>query len=62
MSTDNTAPDQLAYSIRDAVRVSSIGKTRLYSLIKSGRLRVTKVGKRTLVSASSLRQLVEPGD
>lgn len=59
--TDNIAiTEPLAYSIRDASRVSSIGKTRLYELINSGQLKFTKIGKRTLVVAASLRHLIAP--
>lgn len=32
-------------------------KTRLYALIAEGRLKVIKVGRRTLVNAASLREL-----
>ncbi|WP_120075869.1 helix-turn-helix domain-containing protein [Aurantiacibacter odishensis] len=49
----------LAYSITEACQVSSIGKTRLYDLINEGRLKVTRIGRRTLVNAESLRALVE---
>lgn len=52
-------PEPLAYSIADACRVSSIGRTRLYSLIKEGKLDARKVGKRTLIPAASLRALIE---
>lgn len=52
-------PEPLAYSIADACKVSSIGKTRLYSLIAEGRLEVRKIGKRTLIPAASLRALIE---
>lgn len=58
-STTNLEP--LAYSVADAIRVSSIGKTRLYALIKEGRLEARKVGKRTLIPAASLRALIEGG-
>lgn len=51
----------LAFSISEACRVSSLGRTRIYALIKEGRIRVTKVGGRTLVVADSLRALVEGG-
>lgn len=54
-------PEPLAYSVADAIRVSSIKKTRLYQLIKEGRLEVRKVGKRTLIPADSLRALIEQG-
>lgn len=55
----STEPIPLAYSIRDAIVVSSIKRTRLFELIKSGDLKVTKVGRRTLVLATSLRSLIE---
>ena len=51
--------EPLAYSVDDACRVSSLGKTKLYELINEGRLQVRKVGKRTLISAASLRALIE---
>lgn len=49
----------LAYSVADACKVSSIGKTRLYALIAEGRLEARKIGKRTLITAASLRALIE---
>ena len=49
----------LAYSVADACKVSSIGKTRLYALIAEGRLQARKVGKRTLIPAASLRALID---
>lgn len=52
-------PQPLAYSVAEAIRVSSIGKTRLYQLIAEGRLQARKVGKRTLIPAASLRALIE---
>ncbi|WP_252257615.1 helix-turn-helix domain-containing protein [Erythrobacter aurantius] len=57
----NTSPnlEPLAYSISDACRVSSIGRTRLYQLIGEGRLEARKIGKRTLIPAASLRALIE---
>ena len=53
-----TLIEPLAYSIADACRVSSIGKTRLYELIAEGRLESTAIGKRRLVRAESLRRLI----
>lgn len=49
----------LAYSIKDASRVSSLSRSRLYELIATGELQTSKVGKRTLVLARSLRMLIE---
>lgn len=58
MITSNPALEPLAYSIRDACLVSSLGRTRLYELIAEGRLEVRKIGNRTLVPAESLRALI----
>jgi excisionase family DNA binding protein len=58
MSALNTPLEPLAYSINEACRVSSLGRTRLYQLIGEGKLDVRKIGKRTLIPAASLRALV----
>jgi excisionase family DNA binding protein len=49
----------LAYSISDAVRVSSLGRTKLYQLIAAGQVDTLKIGRRTLVKAESLHKLLE---
>lgn len=49
----------LAYSIKDASRVTSLGRTRIYQLIAAGRLEAVKVGSRTLIPAHALRKLLE---
>lgn len=48
----------LAYSIKDAVQVSSIGRTTLYGLISSGEIETVKIGKRRLVKAASLARFI----
>ena len=58
MTATNPKIEPLAYSIADACRVTSIGRTRLYILIAEGRLEVRKIGRRTLIPAASLRALV----
>ncbi|WP_428629860.1 helix-turn-helix domain-containing protein [Sphingopyxis sp.] len=58
MNTLHDALEPLAYSINEASRVSSLGRTRLYQLIGEGRLEVRKIGKRTLIPAASLRALI----
>ena len=50
----------ITYSINEAIKVSSIGRTRLYELINDGTLKVKRLGRRTLVSAQSLHALLEP--
>ncbi len=59
MQTPPITPEPLAYSVADACLVSSIGRTRLYALIKEGRLESRKIGKRTIIPAASLRALIE---
>jgi excisionase family DNA binding protein len=59
MNTSNIPAEPLAYSVSDACRVSSLGRTRLYQLIAEGRLEVRKIGKRTLIPAASLRALID---
>ncbi len=51
--------EQLAYSIKDAARMLSLGRTTIYALINQGRLETFKLGRRTLVRADSIRRLVE---
>jgi len=58
MNTKSMVIEPLAYSVSEACRVSSLGRTRLYQLIGEGRLEVRKIGKRTLIPAASLRALL----
>lgn len=51
-------PAKLAYSIKEACQVSSLGRSTLYTHIATGRLRVVRVGGRTLIPADALRALV----
>jgi excisionase family DNA binding protein len=51
--------EQLAFSIAEACKVASTGRTALYEAINSGRLRAVKHGRRTLVLAGDLRAYIE---
>ena len=55
---ESKCPRPLAYSIKDAVMVSSIGRTTLYGLIASGDIETVKVNKRRLVKAASLARFI----
>lgn len=48
----------LAYSLKDACAVSSLGRTTLYKHINAGHLKAIRVGGRTLIPAESLRSLL----
>jgi len=49
-------PMPMAYSIRDAVRLS---RARIYVLIKAGLLPVAKIGKRALIRHQDLEALID---
>ncbi|WP_430429206.1 helix-turn-helix domain-containing protein [Parasphingorhabdus sp.] len=51
----------IAYSIKDACRVSSLGRTKIFGLIADGKLQSRKIGKRTLIPAESLQKLITEG-
>lgn len=46
--------NQLAVSLNEAVRLSGIGRTNLYKIFKTGKIKPRKAGKRTLVLISEL--------
>ncbi|MBZ9654682.1 helix-turn-helix domain-containing protein [Phyllobacterium lublinensis] len=46
--------NKLAVTIPEAVQISGIGRTVLYSIFKSGGLKPRKSGKRTLVLVDEL--------
>ena len=54
----STDLDKLAYTVAEAVRVSNVGRTTLYELIRDGRLEARKLGAKTLIPAASLRALL----
>ena len=49
--------DRLAYSVDEACRLLSIGRTSLYELAKRDELRLVKIAGRTLVPRSELERL-----
>ena len=55
---DNSYTRPLAYSVKDACSVSSLGRTTLYAHINAGRLRAIRVGGRRLIPAESLHTLL----
>lgn len=47
--------------IADACRITGIGRSKFYELIKAGEIEVIKVGTMTLVSMSGIHALLERG-
>jgi excisionase family DNA binding protein len=50
---------RLLYTIAECCRMAAIGRTKFYELIANGEIPVRKIGKKTLVAASDLRDWVE---
>lgn len=49
----------LAVRIREACRLTGIGRSKLYELIAAGEIEVIKVGTITLIPTESLQSFVE---
>lgn len=58
MQSETPNPPKIAYSIREAVQVSSLSRSTIYNHIAAGRLAVRKIGGRTLIPADALRALI----
>lgn len=51
-------PEKLSYTIREAEVALGVGRSTIYKLIGEGRLKVSKVGARTLIPTSELLGLL----
>ena len=58
MNTKATEPPKIAYSINEACRASSLGRTTIYAHIAANRLKAIRIGGRTVIPAESLRALL----
>jgi excisionase family DNA binding protein len=45
-------------SIAETLEVLGIGRTNLYSLINTGRIRASKLGRRTLISSAEVERFI----
>ena len=57
MPTDPNTP-KLAYSINEACKASSLGRTSIYAHIGANRLKAVRIGGRTVIPAESLHALI----
>ncbi|MCQ4158800.1 helix-turn-helix domain-containing protein [Roseomonas sp. GC11] len=55
----STTQPPLAYSVHETCHLLSLGRTTVFDLMNQGRLRRIKIGMRTLVTAESIKQLLE---
>jgi excisionase family DNA binding protein len=49
----------LSLTVGEASRISGLGRSSLYRLIRSGKLRSVLIGDRRLISYASLQQLLQ---
>ena len=52
----------MAYRIDEACHSLGIGRTSIYELIKTGKLKVVKIAGRSLIPASEIERLASSGD
>ena len=62
MPSEKPELPKLAYSIREACHVSSLGRTTIYNHIAAGRLRAKRIGGRVVIPADSLHALIDGQD
>lgn len=58
MSID-PAPRPITVRIKDACKMTGIGRSKLYLLIAEGKIETIKIGSMTLIPVSSLEALLE---
>jgi excisionase family DNA binding protein len=55
----NVVSSPLAVRVREACRLTGIGRSKLYELIAAGEIRIVKVGSITLIPLAYLQQFLE---
>ena len=58
MHNNTSEPERIGYSIKEACRVSSLGRTSIYKILAEGSLKATRIRGRTIISAASLHALI----
>ena len=54
----SVAPEPLTVRIKEACRITGIGRSKLYELIAEGEIEIIKVGTMTLVPVEGLRAFI----
>lgn len=52
-------PSPLSVRIPTAIKMTGIGRSKLYELIRDGSIEVVKIGSATLIPVASLHRLLE---
>ena len=50
-------PKPLSVTVKTACAITGLGRTKIYDLIKQGKLRIVKIDTRTLVNYGDLERL-----
>lgn len=58
-AVSNNHSEPLTVRIPAAIRMTGIGRSKLYELIQSGDIEIVKIGSATLIPVESLRQLID---
>ena len=51
-------PHRVLYDVRDTMRLLNLGRSTLYSLIKDGKIKPLKVGRKTLIEGAEIERFV----
>ncbi|WP_145941736.1 helix-turn-helix domain-containing protein [Corynebacterium glyciniphilum] len=46
------------YSIEEAMEATSLGRTTLFALVRDGKIRSVKIGRRRMISAAALDEFI----
>ena len=61
LSADTQQPRRRLHAINDVCADARVSRATVWRLIKNGTLKTVSIGRRTLVTDESLRQLIEQG-
>lgn len=53
----NNEPKAVLVGFIKAEEMTDLGRTKLYELVKEGRLKMVKIGRRSLLTVASIRNL-----
>lgn len=61
INTVERTTDRRGLSVREAAQYLGIGTTSLYKLIRQGRVRIIKLGSRTIVPRAEIERVLNGG-